>query len=100
MSTLFLSHSSKDKAFVGKLAHDLNSLGIGVWFDRWEILAGDSIIDKISHGIQSNDYLAIILSPNSVSSPWVRKELNSAMMNEIDRRNIVVIRSITHLLMV
>lgn len=91
MSTLFLSHSRKDKAFVEKLAQDLNSLGIGVWFDKWEILAGDSIIDKISDGIQSNDYLAIILSPNSVNSPWVKKELNAAMMNEIDRRKVVVI---------
>ena len=48
---IFLSHSSKDKEFVRKLADDLKTYGLSVWFDEWEIKVGDSITNKISQGI-------------------------------------------------
>ena len=68
MSKVFISYSSSDKNFVEKLSKDLNELGIGVWFDKLEIKVGDSIVEKINKGISENDYLAIVLSPDSVNS--------------------------------
>jgi formylglycine-generating enzyme required for sulfatase activity len=89
--TVFISYSSKDKNFAEKLAADLRASGAGVWFDQWEIRVGDSITQKINDGIHDNDYLAVVLSPDSVTSPWVRKELNAAMMKELDRRSVFVL---------
>jgi hypothetical protein len=43
MTGIFLSHSSKDKAFVCKLAIDLVNQGMPVWFDAWELEMGDSV---------------------------------------------------------
>jgi formylglycine-generating enzyme required for sulfatase activity len=91
MRTVFISYSSKDRDFAEKLATDLRASGVGVWFDQWEIKVGDSITQKINDGIHDNDYLAVVLSPDSVASPWVRKELNAAMMKELDRRSVFVL---------
>jgi hypothetical protein len=91
MNTVFLSHSSKDKDFVEKLANDLNKQGVGVWFDKWEIKVGDSIVEKINDGLSKNDYLAIILSPNSVNSNWVKKELNSSLMKQLSKKSVKVL---------
>jgi hypothetical protein len=91
MSNVFLSHSSKDKDFVEKLANDLNKQGVRVWFDKWEIKVGDSIVEKINDGLSKNDYLAIILSPNSVNSNWVKKELNSSLMKQLSKKSVKVL---------
>lgn len=88
---LFLSHSSKDKEIVLRLATDLENSGIRVWLDRWELQAGDSIIDKISEGIGISDYLAVFLSPTSLKSEWVRKEVNAGLMKELERKSVSVI---------
>jgi len=91
MHTVFISYSSKDRESAERLATDLRASGAGVWFDQWEINVGDSITQKINDGIHDNDYLAVVLSPASVASPWVRKELNAAMMKELNRRSVVVL---------
>ncbi len=88
---VFLSHSSRDKAFVDRLALDLERVGVGVWYDKWEIRVGDSLLDKIAEGIESNDFLAIVLSPSSVESEWVRREVNAALMRELDEKKVIVL---------
>lgn len=53
---VFLSHSKKDKQFIEKVANDLRSCGIDVWYDEWEIPPGESIRKKIfEEGITSCD---------------------------------------------
>jgi len=91
MRTVFISYSNKDRGFAERLATDLRASGAGVWFDQWEIKVGDSITQKINDGIHDNDYLAAVLSPDSVASPWVKKELNAAMMKELNRRSVFVL---------
>ena len=91
MRKAFISYSSQDAAFAGQLASELQRSGIGVWFDQWEIRAGDSLIVKISEGLNTHDFLVIVLSPASVASAWVQKELNTALMTELDDRKATVI---------
>lgn len=88
---VFLSHTSTDKPFVDRLASDLERVNVGVWYDKWEIRVGDSLFDKISEGIEENDFLAIILSPRSVQSEWVRREVNAALMRELSERKVIVL---------
>ncbi|HEX8090000.1 MAG TPA: TIR domain-containing protein [Blastocatellia bacterium] len=96
MSSVFLSHSHKDKEFVRRLAYDLRANGVKVWVDEAEILVGDSLIQKIGQAIEEMDYLGIILSPNSVESDWVRQELEIAMIEEIKGRRIKVLPILYH----
>lgn len=88
---VFLSHSSKDKPAIRQLATDLTAAGITVWLDEQRIRVGDSIPDRISQGLAESDYFLIALTDNSVQSEWVKKELNSALMDEISRRKVRVL---------
>jgi TIR domain len=65
---LFMSHSSKDKWFVRKVADDLRNLGHIVWLDEHSIKVGQSIPQAIQKGINESDYVIIFLSQNSVFS--------------------------------
>lgn len=88
---VFLSHSSKDKPFIRQLASDLAKENILVWLDEQQINVGDSINDKISQGLAESDYFVIALSDNSTESEWVKRELNSALISEIESRKVKVL---------
>lgn len=87
----FLSHSSGDKAFVRQLAGDLTANGIAVWLDEQRIRVGDSIPEKIAQGLAESDYFLIAMSERSAASVWVQKELNNALMKEVQRRKVHVL---------
>jgi hypothetical protein len=84
----FLSHSSKDKPFIRQLAADLTANGIDVWLDEQRIRVGDSIPEKIAQGLAGSDFFLIAISEHSVGSQWVQKELNNALVNEVQRRKV------------
>lgn len=91
MPSVFLSHSSIDKPFVEKLAKDLMRVGINVWFDKWTINVGDSLTWRIEEGLQENDYLGIVLSPEALESEWVKSELSAAWCRQMTSRKIIVL---------
>lgn len=91
MKSVFLSHNKNDKMFVRRLASDLEFYGIKIWLDEAEIRVGDSLINKISEGIGIVDFLAVILSPNSIHSTWVQREVSIAMTQEINEKIIKVL---------
>lgn len=91
MPTVFLSHNSQDRNFVERLASDLRANGVDVWYDKWEIKVGDSIVSKINDAISSRDYLAVVLTPRSVASRWVQIELNAAVMRELAQRSVYLL---------
>lgn len=91
MPSVFLSHSSKDKPFACRLAEALTSRGIQAWIDEAELNPGDSLLEKISAAIDKADFVAAVLSHNSVQSTWVQTELHLAMTKEIDGRRITVL---------
>jgi hypothetical protein len=87
----FISHSSRDKPFVRRLAADLTGAGVGIWLDEQRIRVGDSIPDQIAQGLAESDIFLIALSDSSVSSEWVKRELNNALVSEITKRNIEIL---------
>jgi hypothetical protein len=83
---VFVSHASKDKErFVFDFATKLRSQGIDAKVDRWEILPGDSLVDKIfEEGIGQAQAVIVVVSEHSVDRPWVREELNAATVRRIE----------------
>lgn len=83
----FISHASEDKGrFVLGFAKKLREKGVVAWLDKWEMLPGDSLVDRIfEEGIKSADVFIIVLSTNSVTKRWVREELNAGFVNRIAR---------------
>ena len=88
---VFISHSSKDKVFVRRLASDLEERKLGVWIDERELAVGDSIASGIESGLRDSDYLIAVLSEHSVASRWVKAELNAAMMKQLSEGGTVVL---------
>lgn len=91
MGSIFLSHNSADKPFVRKLAADLRRNGFYAWVDEAEIKLGDSLIEKIEEGIETTDYLGVVLSSNSVNAEWVKREVRIALTQEIHGKKIKVL---------
>lgn len=88
---IFISHSSKDKASVRMLAHNLSEYGIDAWLDEDELALGDRLTQRISKAIDSADYFVIVLSSHSIESRWVQKELDFALTKEAtENRRIIV----------
>ena len=79
MPSVFLSYAQPDQKVARQLAEDLRVPGVQVWFDQQEILAGDSIAERIREGIRSVDYLIVLLSESSAKSVWVSREIGAAM---------------------
>lgn len=84
---VFISHASEDKErFVLDFAKRLCENGIDPWVDKWEILPGDSIIDKIfEEGIRQAQAVIVVLSKYSINKRWVQEELNASLVKRIQR---------------
>ena len=88
---VFISHSSIDKPFVRRLVSDLQSDSVSIWLNEIELKVGDSLRQKIEHGIQQSSWLLVVLSHNSVNSPWVQQELNAAFALELSRQKVFIL---------
>jgi hypothetical protein len=91
MGRVFLSHNHADKPFVRLLAADVKALGVQIWLDELELKPGDSLILSISKAIGAADYVLAFLSPHSIKSNWVTKELAVATTLGINGNRIIVI---------
>jgi len=91
MPSVFLSHSSQDSDLALRLARDLETQQIEVWLDEWEIRVGDSITQRIQHGLENVDYVVVLLTRQSVRSGWVEKEWQSQIGIEAESRRIRIL---------
>src|SRR4051794_30160135 len=79
MNKLFISHSSKDDDFVRALQQALGDHGVEAWIDSRELLAGGLLDPDIRKAIDEASAFAVVVSPNSLQSKWVGKELRLAL---------------------
>lgn len=89
---VFLSHASEDKLrFVNDLAIRFRAKGIDAWLDKWEMLPGDSLVDKIfEEGLKEAKAVIIVISKNSINKPWVKEELNSSIVSRIQKGTRII----------
>lgn len=88
---LFICHASEDKPFVDDLALAMDRKGLDIWYDKREIRVGESIVERISEGLDRATHLLVVLSKASVSKPWVKRELSSSLMRQLSSNSIKVI---------
>lgn len=91
MASVFLSHNSADKPFVRRLATSLQASGHVVWLDEAEINIGDSLVEKIREGLDKVDFVAVVLSQNSIESTWVQRELDISSNREIAEKRVILL---------
>lgn len=88
---VFISYSHNDEEFANMLAANLVKRNTHIWLDTWNLNVGDSLMSKVQEAIEESSALLIILSKSSVESEWCKKELNSALMRELDEKKVIVL---------
>jgi hypothetical protein len=82
---VYLAHASEDHATLAKpLAQAMMAQGIDVWFDDWEIRAGDSLRRKMEEGLSNCTHFVVLLTPNSMHKPWVETEIDAGFVGSVD----------------
>lgn len=75
----FISYSSIDSAWATRLKEALEARELRVWMDADQIRAGDVFVGSLETGIEQSNTLVLVVSPESLSSNWVREEYARAM---------------------
>jgi len=88
---VFLSHSSLDRQFTSDLAGMIRRHGIPVWYSQTNIVGAQQWQDEIGAALQRCDWFAIILSPQSADSMWVKREVSYALQQNRYENKIVPI---------
>jgi TIR domain len=80
---VFLSYSTQDASKCDKLEDHLGHEGFTVWRDRVAISPGDSWVRAIFRGLDSADFVLPLLSAHALAAPWVRKEIDTAVIQTV-----------------
>lgn len=83
---VFLSYASEDRELASQLAHALMSQGIDVWWDAWEIRAGDSLRRKIDAGLADCTHFLVLLTQTSLAKAWVNQEMDTGFVRMLNDR--------------
>jgi hypothetical protein len=89
---LFICHVWEDKDdFVEPLAHALQKSGFDVWYDKFQLTLGDSLLQKISDGLNSADFGVVVLSNAFFrKKKWAENELAGLFALETTTRKIIL----------
>ena len=80
MKDVFVSHSQHDKeTHIESLVVGLEAAGIECWYDTLELVPGDSLYDKINHGLTHSKIILLCLSEAFFEGHWAPKELKAAL---------------------
>ena len=86
---VFLSHNSKDKPAVRKLAEQLRKHGLKVWLDEWELRPGQPWQEAIEEILECTKSAIVAVGKDGLG-PWQDREMRGCL-SEFVKRNISVI---------
>jgi len=86
----FISYSSQDDDFAQRLHADLQQKGVRCWFAPEDLKIGDKFRMSIDESIRVYDKVMVILSENSIRSPWVEEEIEAAFEKEHRQNKLVL----------
>jgi TIR domain len=94
MKHIFISYSHQDWEIADRLAADLRDANLSATYDKWMLRVGDSILEKVASVVSEAAYVIVLLSPWSVESNWVKKELSLAMASEVSKGGVTVLPAV------
>lgn len=78
---IFISYSTDDEKIVRKITNLIPS-SIYIWIDHKTLDGGNILNNKIKKGINESDIFFLFISDKSISSKWVKKEVQWALEKE------------------
>ena len=76
---VFISYARRDSLFVNDLVRSLRDGGIDVWLDQTRISGGQNFRQSIANAIRERDCFIIVVSPYSMKSGEVKREVELAI---------------------
>src|ERR1043165_7880086 len=61
----------------------LTAPGHQVWLDTWELLPGDSVVEKMDDGLAEAQYLVLCYPTDSTRSAWQSREWMSTLHRQV-----------------
>ncbi len=86
---VFISHSSRDRRFVTRIARILEQHKISYWYSATHIAGAKQWHDEIGHALAHCNWFLIVLTPDAIRSEWVKRELVFALNEGRYRKRIV-----------
>lgn len=86
---VFLSHNSKDKPAVRKLAEVLRSRGLKVWLDEWELVPGRPWQEALEEVIETTGSSAVLVGKDGLG-PWQDEEMRGCLSEFVSRKLPVI----------
>jgi hypothetical protein len=80
-----------DRGYADRLVSSLLLNAVQVWYDQRDLNVGENVHESIHAGLLEVDFLAVVLTPRSVESAWVKEELSLAKQRELEERHIIVL---------
>lgn len=81
---VFVSHATEDKAsIVRPLAKALESRGLTVWYDEFELRLGASLRRSIDAGLANSRFGVVVLSAAFFSKGWTNYELDGLVTRQV-----------------
>jgi hypothetical protein len=87
---VFISYSHKDGPVAATIFAGLQKQGFDVWLDVHRLIPGQSLAGQIESGLKDSDYYILLISENSNSSQWVKREIAMAI-GLADKKKLAVI---------
>ena len=84
-SHIFISHATKDNEFVTQLRQLLEGFTLTVWVDSRNLRGGNKLAAEFERAFESAWQIIVVISPNTVNSPWVRREIQHALASEAQK---------------
>jgi hypothetical protein len=91
MASIFISYSISDSVFALRLANGIELLGHAVWIDQWEIGVGDSLLSRLTEGVERADYMIVVLSKNARLSSWMEREWQITYGEELVQGRTIIL---------
>lgn len=89
---VFLSHAHQDAVIAAWVADLLRRHNVPVWYSPANIVGAQQWHDEIGAALSRCDWLVLLLSPDSVVSKWVKRELLFALDHDRYSNRIVPVQ--------
>jgi len=76
---IYISSCPKDHKFVTDLVSHLKKAGVQVWYDAFDLYAGDNWRLAVGKALEKSNVMVVVLSPEAVKSTFVQRDIGYAL---------------------
>lgn len=71
---VYIAYAKADREEVRQLAVELHQRHLRVFFDEWELAAGEEVARRLEQGVEGSTQGLLAVSPHTMAEPWVQTQ--------------------------